>query len=474
MKEFPYEKDTWHKLLDDRPGRIEGINTHHIRSSKIGIIASLNDIDSLEVQIMLTVAIKIISRWCSNIVIKLPDKISCQIKSIRRKSLREYLSDEIDSVDPYSNFRFVDEFEYETVDCALIVGNSTLNLDKNVIHINSTGWLAYYSFGSCNEKVVERKKDNPIGAIFSACIGVSAIYSYVLRKEITAFKRWYSVFDMSTSILAQNLPNPIFNTDTDIGRIYQVGCGAVGSSFIEYLSMTNWTGTIHLIDYDHIDIHNICSSQIFSADNAIKKIKKVQRCSEVLVNSGFNPIPYNSPGGYDDFIKEELNIKYSPDIILCLANEKNIWSTIQENYPPLVFHATTTSNWGINYGRHKPIEEWCIMCRFHKDIKHEYTPKCSNSLVDITPDGEEIHGVLPFLSPTSALMILAGIARLHVETDTFEKNSVNLSFRTHPLNYIVSSLKRPDIKCPVCSMQQSNIYPQEIVGSKYWDSGKNN
>ena len=28
---------------------------------------------------------------------------------------------------------------------------------------------------------------------------------------------------------------------------------------------------------------------------------------------------------------------YNPDIILCLANEQNIWATIQDKIPPLVY-----------------------------------------------------------------------------------------------------------------------------------------
>lgn len=212
----------------------------------------------------------------------------------------------------------------------------------------------------------------------------------------------------------------------------------------------------------------LCFSLNFTANDAINNTHKTKSCKLTLQHSNFNSIIYNEENGYDEFISERMNILFPPDIILCLANEKNVWSSIQQNYPPLVLHATTTKNWGTNFGSHSPISEWCIMCRFHDEIKSESALVCSESIIKVNEEGEEILGVLPFLSPTSAAMVLAELGRLTVNTNKFNKNSINLSFRTTPLNYIIKTQKSPNKNCPICPNQDPNIYPLERTKSKYW------
>ena len=464
------DSETWYNLRDDRPERIEGVDTRLTRNKRIGVIADEQDLINEEVQIMASVSINMLARFCRNITISFPDCLVNLPNLKTSKEFNEYTLDEINKIDPYGNFNMTQTIDVEDFDCVLVIGNNIKLLGDNVFHINCTGWLAYYSFGGSNENIDERKSNNPIGAIFSACLGVSVMYSYSLNREISKFKMWYSTFDFNKAYSHDKLSNPDIDQQFNFGRIHQIGCGAVGSSVIKFLSYTKWKGEFHLIDYDNVDIPNLCSSLSFTADDANNKIKKVASCYHTLENrSQLMAVPYDNNGGYDSFISEGFNVKYPPDIILCLANENNVWESLQQNYPPLVFHATTTSNWGINYGSHTPIEEWCIMCRFYKDIKSDHIPTCSESIIDVSNSGEVIYGVLPFLSPTSAAMVLAGLGRLTLSDDKFEENSVNLSFRTSPLNYIIKSIKKPDMECPVCSSQKIEIYPKDRVKSKYWN-----
>ncbi len=50
-----------------------------------------------------------------------------------------------------------------------------------------------------------------------------------------------------------NLKNALYFNDWDFGHIHQPGCGAVGSSFNYLLALTDWSGSIDLIDFDNIN-----------------------------------------------------------------------------------------------------------------------------------------------------------------------------------------------------------------------------
>lgn len=468
MKGFDFDEDTWYRLRDDRPGRIDGVNPALTRNFRLGIKVAEQDAKNYEVQVMTCVALNMFSRWCRYIYIELPDTPLALPLNKDSSTLQKYLENEITEIDPFGNFQFVQELDEHEYDCKLNIGNLSGPSTSNTVQINCSGWLAHYSYGYSDTKVENHSEHNPIGAIFSACLGVNLIYSIALNRDVPKFKKWYSTFDLGQSENAYDLNNPDVVSDFDFGRIHQIGCGAVGSSLLKFLSYTNWQGEVHLIDYDHIEVPNLCSSLAFKAKDAMGKVKKVESCSELLSETGFHPNPYDKEQGYDDFISEGMNVRHPPDLVLCLANEKNIWSTIQENYPPLVFHATTTSNWGTNFGSHEPINEWCIMCRFHEDLKQNHTPTCSESIVEVRDTGEEILGVLPFLSATSAAMLVAALGRLTIDKTAAEANSINLSFRKTPLTYIVKSHKRPLVNCPGCSNQVLGIYPDERKQSKFW------
>jgi len=115
-----------------------------------------------------------------------------------------------------------------------------------------------------------------------------------------------------------------------------------------------------------------------------------------------------------------------------LANERNVWSTIQHNYPPLVLHATTTANWGINLGRHLPFQDWCIVCRFGID-NYETVPVCSQVEINTGEQEEDILGILPFLSNAGAILLLSEIIKSRNEEYNLSKANFT-QFSMKPCN----------------------------------------
>jgi hypothetical protein len=194
---------------------------------------------------------------------------------------------------------------------------------------------------------------------------------------------------------------------------------------------------------------------------------KVDVCSEALKSGRFQPLPF--VGSYGEFVGRGYFLDNPPDIILCLANEQNIWSCIQHNYPPLVLHATITPNWGLNFGRHIPLKEWCIMCRFGDEIIHEFTPECSTGYLEVAGNkNESALGVLPFLSTAGAILILSELAKLGKSEYPVNKNFIQFSMRT-PEGLFVQMQRHRKEGC-ICAEQALELYPSQITNTKYWKS----
>ena len=144
-------------------------------------------------------------------------------------------------------------------------------------------------------------------------------------------------------------------------------------------------------------------------------------------------------------------------------------SDIQNNYPPIVLHSTTTPNWGINFGRHIPKKEWCVMCRFSGEIDNSFTPVCGEVELEKSQSETQTLGVLPFLSPTSAVFMLAELGKLGI-SEIVNQNFVQFSTKTGNSS-IIAYQRKPDPKC-ICKEQLIDHYPSQITVSKYWLLGE--
>ncbi|MEZ5199301.1 MAG: hypothetical protein R2764_23835 [Bacteroidales bacterium] len=263
-------------------------------------------------------------------------------------------------INPFIEFSIENNNDRLSRSASLIVENY-LDMLPETPWINANNWLAGVGTGK-NSKINSEGK-NIVGASFAACLGNALLFDMFLkRKLIITIRSRYSLYDFGYSESVKHLNNPENVGIINVGKILQIGCGAVGSSLAYLLSIQDWTGSLTLIDFDTVKTPNCSSSLVFSALDSVDNRLKIDCCEEILQITRVNK--FN--GDYSDFLKSSL-LNY--DIILCLANERNIWSTIQNNYPPIVLHATTNDSWGINMGRHIPIKEWCILCRFKDELK---------------------------------------------------------------------------------------------------------
>ena len=459
MTEIPEDKETWYNLRDDRTRRLDGIQG--FEKYKIGVIVDKKVTHSYSTQVMTILSLNMAARWCRNITVQIPEILDSVIPGHQNRDFIEYLKHEMAQIDPFGSFCF-DSVDPSDVDVLLFIGCFIDSMDS--FWIDGNGWLAGIGIGSYPRVTNEPDYMNPIGPAFSACLGDAALLRKAIGMDPTlSNEKWYSLYSFESSQRRIELLNPKKYSGINCGRILQVGCGAVGSSLDYLLSLTTHEGEIVLLDFDNVEISNCNRSLAFHANDAFQSRSKVDVCCKTLKLNNVSTTGFH--GSFKDYVSAGGFLDIPPDVLLCLANEQNIWSDIQNNFPPIVLHATTTPNWGVNFGRHIPKKEWCIMCRFSKEIDNSYTPICSEVEIDNKKE-TPILGVLPFLSPTAAVLILAELGKMSLLDFPVNNNFIEYSMKQGNSQFI--SYQMDADKLCICQEQTIDDYPDGIKTTKYW------
>jgi hypothetical protein len=455
----------WLAIRDSRTNKAIGSDSSVYRSYSVTIRIDGHLATSYEGQVMLLTTINILASWCNNVQIVCPKART--IIPNTEKNLLELLEMTYLKANPMGTLIINGRLSIPSNTQILIgEGASSINhIEGNSIWIDGAGWLSGVGSKKRDGASLEYNKQNPLGPAFAACLGVSEVFRRAIGvSDDEGYEQWYSLYNFVDGKNPEDLINPSFEEHKDFGVMYQLGCGAIGSSFSYLLSLTKWEGQLHLIDFDSVELHNLSSSLLFTTDDLQVNTYKADACTRILECTGVKPEPHISD--YNKFVEDGLLEQFPPDVILCFANDRNIWSTIQQNYPPLTIHSTTTKSWGINFGRHIPLKEWCIMCRFHTEIDSIYVPVCGEASIPTQNKEDEVLASLPFLSPASAILALSEIAKLGLEKYPVNENFLEYSFKAGHQGIFLPTSKAPT-PCYVCKGQDAEIYEQIIRVAKY-------
>lgn len=454
---------SWYADRDDRIDRMQDVKQSY-KDFAVGILIQNNE-PTYPHQVMILVTLNILARWCRRIIVQVPN-FNFDLPGPYKGNSRAVIEQILLQSDPQINVQFK-SLDESSVNCTLSIGLPG-ELKRDSYWIESIGWLAGCGKGGArrsNEIQISTHKSNIIGALFAAGLGNAALFRMANGLDSQSeYQIWHSLFDFETNESERNLNNPPITSSVDLGRVHLVGCGAIGSSLSFLLGLTDWSFDISLIDFDHVGFPNCSSSLIFSYDDAMKQRSKTTVCEGLLRQFGKTNVK-SFESDYASFLTDHGTVA---DVVLCLANENSVWSSIQNNYPPIVLHATTNKNWGTNFGRHIPLKEWCIMCRFEDEIEENFVPVCSE--VELVPKDskKEVLGILPFLATSSAVIMLAELGKLGSAGYPFNDNFVEFSTRIPLGNFVIYQVKPKP--CYVCKGQSQELYRKLLATRRFAES----
>jgi hypothetical protein len=211
----------------------------------------------------------------------------------------------------------------------------------------------------------------------------------------------------------------------DVGSVWIVGAGAVGSGLAWWLHQIGVTGSWTIIDGDQVEPSNLNRSLgFFAADAGLTGVARVQKAAAVAaLISGATAYA----GWWDGWVRTDPP---PPDVLLPLANDYGVRPAVAAYSHPAVLHATTSPNWTAELHRHLITRDGCIACRLPEAAP---TFACATA-PEISDQAGGRDAALPFLSASAGLLTLAGLLQLqHGQWAAHDRNHWRLWFDSTPV-----------------------------------------
>lgn len=203
--------------------------------------------------------------------------------------------------------------------------------------VHGTGWDSYV--GPTPSPLRTVNGANPFGGGLAAILAVSRLFVHGLDPPIVSFT--CNALNWQETVAP---PGALPPSLADLGELWFVGAGSVGSAVMHFLTLVTRDFSAALFDMDIIKIHNLDRSPIYSAEDADREMKKVHSAERYLRSVGVKDV------ASDDVPLHESRLWLDrppgrPDLIVSAANELNVRNFIEEGFPPLQLYATTGKNW---------------------------------------------------------------------------------------------------------------------------------
>ena len=404
MKDFPVTAEQFYASRDDRTNRC-GVDSGYQRTKCVVYLAPLAALTAAG-QTMLLASCNLLSRWCRDVTIIMPTVRTSAELDEDVSDLGDFILSQMRDADPFGTFRVAETASDEAAISLYVGYQSHDEIKASGIFINASGWLAAIDTRPIN--LPEGNDRNYLGAIAAACLGVAQMFKCAIGMQQGNYIR-SGVFDVFRLNWADDVAQTSWPDNLAIGNLLMVGAGSVGSSAAYCMRLAGIVGTITIVDRDIVKVENFNRSPIFGRRSYGDS--KAQAVADFLAHSKLNASFEVS--WWDDFLNAHPRATFDFDIWFPLANEFGVRRAMQANVPPLMIHASTTANWGVNHGRHIPGRDDCLVDRFRTEVQPSDLTCATVSTS--TSSGQDIDAALPFASLFAGLLITADLVRLQLD-----------------------------------------------------------
>ena len=330
----------------------------------------------------------------------------------------------------------------------------------NGLVVHGSGWSAYC--GSAPSPISLSDETNPFGAAFAVIAGASRLQS---DTDAVSFQPVsVDTFLWRPGMASADVPGRVF--DAQLGELWCVGVGSVGSCALFFLSLATRAFRALLVDRDIVKVENVTRSALFSWRDALEGKRKVDVATRWLNEAGIDDTE-TEIAWLDEIPNRWLGRRAgTPNALISAANERNVRHEIESGFPPLQVYATTGRNWQSTLFRHIPLREPCSLCVPGSE-KPQAPALCATGSREPTNNNgemEEDDVALPFLSYAAGLMTAAEVTKLALTGEVVTPNRVFFEPRARDLVRVVELNKRPGC---VCQLRDSIVHEKVIRGSRF-------
>jgi hypothetical protein len=397
------DANEFYRLRDDRTNVCVGAAPY--ASKKVAISIDAAAARTLAGQVAFVLAINLTSRWCRTLrVIAPPEGVHERLTFIAPgvASVGDLALTIAQAADPFGDFRFGPPDD-ETSLCLHVGATPSI---ADAFRIGARGWTAL-----CSDEVHDDAlaltdgAGGVIAASLAACIGVGCVFRRAIGDLSVPSSVRLSAWNLRGGLAASDGPTSI---ETDVGRLLLVGAGAVGSAIAWLLPLAGVRADVTVVDRDLVEVSNLNRSPLFSfADVALAKVKQT---AEYLRRAGLNADAV--PAWFDEAVEAQQIFAVRPDVVVPAANEREVRQLVQHAVPPLQVYGTTGGNWQAFLGRHIPLVEDCLACRFPPQRSDQPALACATGNIDAPEAAQPRDAALPFLSAAAAVFAVAELLKL--------------------------------------------------------------
>ena len=249
------------------------------------------------------------------------------------------------------------EFAPASARCSVcvVVGDSKPGVRCATMYAGSNGWMASFS---SRQPVSLGTTDNPIGAAAAACFAAANVFR-ILFEDSLPNARMDADFSVSLLNLQRGpqADNPALGP-VHLGETHLVGLGAIGSATAWALSKMKLTGTLHLIDPEHVDLSNL--QRYTSTTQSDVGVSKVDRAAALLRGTGAMVVTHAQR--WDEYLRDRGN--YHLDRVAVALDNVPDRLLVQGSLPRRVLNAWTQPG-DLGVSRHSFLgEDACLACLY--------------------------------------------------------------------------------------------------------------
>ncbi|RWP30308.1 ThiF family adenylyltransferase [Mesorhizobium sp.] len=332
-----------------------------------------------------------------------------------------------------------------------------LGQDGHETIVHGSGWNAY--IGPAPSPLPPIKADVGTGAALAVVLGAAHLFRTRFGAMIDPFA--CNAWDW-TDVPKLVEFSPI---GASVGHVVTAGLGSVGSATNYFLALATRDFRASLIDHDHVGIHNITRSPVFTDAHAKIGLAKVKAVAAFLREAGVDEVAVD-PVAFHESALWNSREAGSTDVLISAANEFNVRYHIEMGFPPIQLYATTGRNWQATLMRHVPGAKACSLCVFPPDEKFAPTacamdgPRPPQTAVV----EDRVDAALPFLSFAAGIMTAAEVLKLTAPGYPLSAERVMLGLKGQPL--LVGTPIPHRTGC-LCEGRHKAVHQAAVAGSRY-------
>jgi hypothetical protein len=441
---------------------------HHVHSPA-EIHVAREFAEDITVQRMALLAANLTARWCRDLRLSVPNVPLAPPLGIHgEQTLVERLRRELREADPFGTFSVGDLTDASSASLCLRIGphdKARSSFHESDYFIDACGWTAL-GWRSHREPSYRREPATAPAAALAAAVGAADLFK---RAAGHPPQDWLAAVAWCTWNHALNADSELGPADPavcpaiDLGNLLLAGVGAVGSALLYILGLMQPQGKVTVLDKDRVDASNLNRSPLFTAEDAALSRAKTEVARRLLLLLGIQTETVNGT-----WHEHGERLSREPfDAWVSLTNEQAAWAEVPFLLPPVVLHGTTTSGWGVSFGRHIPRAEDCTACRLPQPHA-EFRGPCAEAAIDSAEEGLRYRASLPFLSTVSAALIAAELLKLRSPRVSSLPNAVYADFR-NGLPAVVARRLKPTRDCRGCQILSYPLWVQRGGQSRYSD-----